>query len=449
MATRWLSPLLTLALAACTQVTEREVAPGDPDGLGALKGDSAGPGWLDWDGQAPDANAELSTPNWPDLQEEPAPPCQAAQTNSWYFQFLDNLCNERVNPSDQDRDRPCPADNSSPEMLRADGSSATYQPGWEIPAWNTTDLAGIVPEELEVAVILIRRVGGVPHYRYLSNGRHDVPFQPWSTTKVLAAANGAAYLRMESNGLVGLDSTVAGFKVGDLVTSLVTYDDDPFNSNSLGAWFHDVGGRQRARDLIGHLWLNRPPEESFGGNYGSLPPDIGYHFMGSDGAELQVVPDLSSGYSNRLSAATLAEALKRIVLHREEPEQRLPGLAWEDVKVLLYGAEDSMKGLWGGMTADTAIYLQAGHDMNYIEERSAGQWLTLSKLGMGTKGQFAHMGYACFPVIGDDGAPVIDQGREFVIATHLTEGDGGWATRDRELARIIRRLEIRIVDGRL
>ena len=75
--------------------------------------------------------------------------------------------------------------------------------------------------------------------------------------------------------------------------------------------------------------------------------------------------------------------------------------------------------------------------------------MTFSKLGLGTKGQFVHMGYGCFPVIDPSGAPVSGHGREFVIATHLKEGGGSWKGRDRELARIYRKIELRIVDGRL
>lgn len=386
----------------------------------------------------------------PEFSEEPPETCQAAESSQWYFQFLDNLCDDYAVPSDLDRDRACAVVDSTPDMQLADGSWVTYQPGSESPSWDTTSLEGLVPSNMEISVILIKRVNGVPHYRYLSNGRHDVSFQPWSTTKVLAAANAGSYLRLESNGEVGLDATAGDLKLGDLVTSLVNYDNAPYSSNGLGAYFHNVGGRKRADDLIGPLWLGRPETETFGGNYGDAVPPVGYSYLSPSGVPLTITPDWSSGYANHLSTATLAEAVKRLVLHREEPAQRLPGLEWPDVQVLLYGAENSeKKGDWGGMSADTAVYIQTGHDMDYIEERSQGQWMTFSKLGLGTKGQFVHMGYGCFPVIDPSGAPVSGHGREFVIATHLKEGGGNWKGRDRELARIYRKIELRIVDGRL
>ena len=386
----------------------------------------------------------------PEFSEEPPASCAAADESQWYFQFLDNLCDDKVEPSSLDRERACAVEDSSAEMQLQDGTWVTYYPSSQAPTWDTTSLAGLVPDSMEISVILIKRVNGVPHYRYLSNGRHDVSFQPWSTTKVLAAANAGSYLRLESDGEVGLDADAGALKLGDLVTSLVNYDNEPYTSNGLGAYFHHVGGRQLADDLIGPLWLNRPETETFGGNYGDSVPPVGYTYTAPNGAELTITPDQSGGYANHLSTATLAEAVKRLVLHREESAQRLPGLDWKDVQVLLYGAEGSTtKASWGGMSADTAVYLQTGHDMDYIEERSQGEWMTFSKLGLGTKGQFVHMGYACFPVLDDDGQAVNGHGREFVIAAHLKEGGGGWVGRDRELARIYRRIELRIVDGRL
>ena len=65
-------------------------------------------------------------------------------------------------------------------------------------------LVGIVPDDLYVTLVLVRRVNGEPHYRYLSNGTHHLTFEPWSTTKFMAVANAGAHLREQSDGLVGL-----------------------------------------------------------------------------------------------------------------------------------------------------------------------------------------------------------------------------------------------------
>ncbi|MBK8252685.1 MAG: hypothetical protein IPK82_08460 [Polyangiaceae bacterium] len=335
-------------------------------------------------------------------------------------------------------------------MTLKDGTVVTYKPSTEPVVFESTALNGIVPAGMDVAVILIRRVGGVPHYRYLSNGSHDKAYQPWSTTKVFAAANAASNMRILSNYTVGLTADVDGNPLGDYVTSVCNYDYNPYSSNGLGRYFHNIGGRDRANDLIHDLWLKRPAQETFGGNYGSAAPPLGYTFVEGNGDNVTVTPDGSAGYANFLSSHTMAEAVKRLVLHREEADQRLPGIQWKDIRVLLFGAEDSTKyGQWGGMTQDTAIYLQTGHDIDYIEKRSHGQWNIFSKLGFGSQGQFLDIGYACFPVLDDQDNPVPGWGREFVIAAHLPTGGNTWKERDRLLAKAYRAIVTRIVDGSL
>ncbi|MEE2779820.1 MAG: hypothetical protein VYE15_04795 [Myxococcota bacterium] len=395
---------------------------------------------------AQDLPSDLEVPL---LDEEPAIACAEATSQSYYYQFLDNLCEDKVLPSVQDRDGACPVSDDSPLMTLTTGQQALYRPSGEPIDWDTSSLQGLVPTDMHIAVILIKRIGGVPHYRYLSTGSHDTPHQPWSTSKFLAAANAAVELRWQSNQAVGLTASVDGHRLGDLVTSLVAYDKDPFTSNSLGAYFHDMGGRGNANDLIHQWWLGRPETETFGGNYGAAPPSLGSTFVEESGASVTLKPQIFGNYKNHLSVYTLAEALKRLVLHREEHAQRLPLIQWEDIKVMLYGAENSHKGQWGGMSADTAAYLHAAHDMDYIEARSQGQWNVFSKLGLGTKAQFGHVGYACWPVLDSEGDSVRGQGREFVIAAHMPQGSGSWAERDREMARVYRRIVTRIVEGGL
>jgi len=386
----------------------------------------------------------------PVIDAEPPPACaKAAQVND-YFQFLDNLCEEKRFPTDTDRDRPCLIDDPSATITLADGTSVTYEPSSVPVEVDTTALAGLVPPGLNITVILVRRVGGVPHYRYLSDGTHDLPLQPWSTTKFIAAANAAATLRIQSNYAVGLTASTSGHALGDLVTSMALYDNNPHTSNGIGRYFHDIGGRARANDLIHALWLGRPMAETFGGNYGDPSPPLGFTFQEPTGESVSITPDAASGYSNNLSTLTLAEALKRLALHREEPSQRLPGIQWEDLRVLFHGASGSAKyGPTGGLSADTAIYLQSGHDIEYLEKRSHGQWRIFSKLGLGSSWQFVNVGYACLPVLDDQGSAVPGWGREFVIAAHLPTGGATWKERDRILARAYRAIVTRIVDGRL
>lgn len=426
-----------IALGACTGGDPEQIvtdgAPPRADGSAAPAADAA-----DAAGEPADA-APFAPEPIPIVDEEPAAPCPDT-TPPGTFQFLDDTCGAKRVPSHEDRELQCP---------NAHSPAADYHSAAEPVVVDGDALVGIVPDELDVTVILIRRVDGVPHYRYLSNGRHDRAYQPWSTTKFLAAANAAASLRIASGYEVGLTATVSDAPLGDLVTSMHSYDGDPYSSNALGRYFHDIGGRARANDLVHELWLGRPATETFGGNYGEAAPALGYTFVEPGGASVTIAPDTTSGPANHLSSFTTAEALKRLVLHREEPAQRLPGIQWSDLRVLLYGAESSARyGPWGGMTADTAIYLQA-HDMDYVERRSHGRWRVFSKLGLGSGGQFLDVGYACLPVLDDQLRPVLDWGVELVIAAHLPTGGASWAERDRLLARAYRAIVIRAVDGRL
>ena len=377
----------------------------------------------------------------PELCDDPSPPN--------YFQFLDDTCGGKVQPTHDDRALACPTVDVSPTIPLTGGGEAVYRSAAE-PIVIEDELEGVVPSGMYVAVILIRRVGGVPHYRYLSNGTANTARQPWSTTKFLAAANAATYLRIESGYDVGLTASVSSTPLGDLVTSMHNYDYASFSSNALGRYFHDIGGRDRANAMIHDAWLKRPASETFGGNYGAPSPGLGYTFTEPGGPSVSITPDNTSGPANHLSTLTTAEALKRLVLHREEESQRLPGIQWPDVETLLYGAEGSSAyGPWGGMTADTAIYLQTGHDIDYLEARSHGRWRIFSKLGLGTQGQFLNVGYGCFPVLDPDDQPVPGWGRELVIAAELPTGGASWAARDRMLAEAYRAIVKRVIDGRL
>ena len=401
---------------------------------------------------ATDSDVETAGSLWPfpEVSSEPPAPCQAALDDPWYFQFLDNLCDEKLLPEDADRHRRCPVVDDSSTMTLASGGLVNYAPSSAPVEVDGGALEGILPEGMSMLVILVKRVAGVPHYRYLSTGDHDLPRQPWSTTKSLAIANAASALRVASDYKLGLTAEVDGVPVGDYVTSVHNYDEQPYASNSLGAWFHDIGGRARANDLIHELWLHRSESESFGGNYGDAAAPLGYSFDEPDGTSVTIAPDSSVGFSNHLSLFTLAEALKRLALHREEPSERLPGVQWFDLAVLFRGAAPSTGyGAFGGMSADTAIYLQMGYDIDHLAARSAGRWRVFSKLGLGSQGQFIHLGYACFPALDDALEPIPGLGREFVIAAHLDSGGSSWDDRDRLFQIGYRAVITRIVEGEL
>jgi hypothetical protein len=303
---------------------------------------------------------------------------------------------------------------------------------------------------MQLTVILIRRINGLLYYKYLSNGTSEQIFQPWSASKFLAVANAASKLRLASNYQVGLTASVGPIPLGDLVTSLHQYDYRfGASSNTLGRYFHNIGDRQRANQMIHDHWLDRPETETFGGNYGGEPLTFQYAFHEKNGQRLHLSPAPISRIRNRLSSLTLAQALLYLVMHREEPNNRLPDIQWDDLKTLFYGAEASTRyPNWGGMSSDTAIYLQA-HDMNYIERRSQGMWRIFSKFGLGEQGEIVNVGYACFPVVDLNSQPVTDRGVEFIIAAHLPNGGKTLVERDRMMARAYRSIVQRIIEDKI
>lgn len=380
---------------------------------------------------AADAADAHDAPTWtpdpvPAIDPEPAAPCADVGKDAWSYQFLDDVCDAKVHPTDLDPDFACPI-------------VATSAPGFRTssePVVVEDVLSDLVPPQLRVTVIVIRRVDGVPRYRYLSNGTSSDVFQPWSSSKFLAIANAGATLRKRSDYAVGLGASVDGREVGDLITAVHDYSGKPWSSNSISRWFHDVGGRANANAMIHEAWLGRPSGETFGGNYGEAAPPLGLTFVEPTGASVTITRDTSSGPANALSTRTLAEALKRLALHREDAATRLPGIQWADLRVLFHGAPPK-DGPLGGMSADTAIYLQAGHDADYVAKRSKGRFRNYSKLGFGS-GQLVHVGYSCWPVLDPSGAPAKDAGDEFVIAARLASGGADMGERDRILARAYR-----------
>jgi hypothetical protein len=164
--------------------------------------------------------------------------------------------------------------------------------------------------------------------------------------------------------------------------------------------------------------------QSLGGNYGEAsPPDLEFNFKGE--GECAVQPDLSGVViENYVSDIVTAELTKRLVLHSSLPPQyRFPGLEDTDVKTVLYGAETSnlFPGLtWGGMTSDTALYLQhaLGEDFQRLTAEAGPDWRVFSKLGAGystlrDRGEITYTTYACFPT---------KQGRalELLVAAHAS-----------------------------
>lgn len=347
------------------------------------------------------------------------------------------------------------------------------------------ELARIVPAgtgvEAKATVGVIRReqTGGAPSVRWLGNGAARDAHQPWSSSKVLAAAHAAARLRTLRRD-VGLDATERGTALGDLMTIVAAYDVNAsrpgVSSNALGAYFHALGGHSRADEYL-HRELGASRDESFGGDYGApVPASVGYMLTppsdaGSPPLDVRADPPPQPPISNQMSCLSMAEWLRRIVCVREDrrpqhsergrpssssspPTNASAPLVWADSVAMLYGnagAHSSgadgaglFPGLqWGGLSMGTDVYVQSAVDLNAMSTRSRGLWRIFSKLGAGVSST-AHPGrfeitlnaYGCFPVVESDvegrggGAAraVPARGLEFVLSAAVVSdvaGDDG------------------------
>lgn len=169
-----------------------------------------------------------------------------------------------------------------------------------------------------------------------------------------------------------------------------------------------------------------------GGNYGeATPTDLTYvvstEYLDGKTNSCQADKDTFVGkYNNTITALSAVEMTRRIALHREIPlDLQFPGATWKDMQNILYGAESSdfFPGLeFGGMSADTAVFLQSSTQMSSLLNTANHQdkWRIFSKLGAGwstsrSVGEIVSNIYACVPIYDASGVNVID-GYEFTLS---------------------------------
>ena len=331
---------------------------------------------------------------------------------------------------------------------------------------DTTTLPSIISNDANLCLIVTRRVQSNDngeasptaklYHKYFCNGedsRSDA-HETWSSSKIFAVSNAAGHLREQActapdgsavTNAMGTDSaalngTHGTTPLGDLASVVCSYDRTlGYTSNSLSSYFHDLGGRQRLHSLVADEsaegWLQSPSVGTLGGNYGEASPtDLQGSMQCADGsacgAHLQTaIP----GYDNSLSQLSHAELTRRIGQHRDLPvDMRFPGASWEDMQQVMYGAGGGQfsQGLslfptvqWGGMTADTSIYVQSALNISAVELVAPGQWRIFSKLGAGYSssrlvGEIINNAYVCLPQLDTaTGAVVPNSGLEFTIST--------------------------------
>lgn len=282
------------------------------------------------------------------------------------------------------------------------------------------------------------------------------------SSKIFAMTNAAGHLRGSESkcsvGAYGLGGNHVDSKhgnntlLGDLATVVCSYDTTAgYSSNSLSSYFHDLGWRERLHTDVLHTWLGAPSIQTLGGNYGeATPSDLGFIVHNSESDVNGCAADKDpwpTVYSNTISALTATEMTRRIIQHRELPSSmQFPNVTWEDMREIMYGAETSALfpgQTWGGMTADTGIFLQSAAKIQDIlandeAVKKAGQWRIFSKLGAGYStsrnvGEIVTNAYGCLPSY-DSESGVIVGGIEFTLTAR------GSIAKDYDLS---------IVDGRV
>ena len=118
--------------------------------------------------------------------------CRAFGANEFYYkhwcgqpgalQYLDDADCAKLFPSNQDRSFTCPVSTA------VDKVPPGYFPERELSQvvvnGSALDFLGAAVANVFVNVILIRRTPGGLVYRYVSNGKHDVPAETWSSRYV-------------------------------------------------------------------------------------------------------------------------------------------------------------------------------------------------------------------------------------------------------------------------
>ena len=107
------------------------------------------------------------------------------------YENTHDACKKKILPTNRERSLSCPVVSTEAEgFLTSDALAGGTHPEVDVHAFD--QVAPFDPKNpVRVVGIVIRRVNGVPHYQYVSNGHHDEVIQPWSSSKwigVLAAA---------------------------------------------------------------------------------------------------------------------------------------------------------------------------------------------------------------------------------------------------------------------
>jgi|GEM_PF-1986362 len=334
-------------------------------------------------------------------------------------------------------------------------------------SWNAlSGKLGVDDNAVDVVVVDIRNVDGVPHYHYFSNGARDDLNQNWSSTKVVAQLAAAHRARVLSNGTIGTSSVINDARLGARSWASHAYALHDTSSNASGGLFKHLaglsspaGGGLNATSFV-RGWLARPAE-LFNGYYGYGAFDSYYNLRAADGAGTVLV-DTSEVVKTRnlLTPLAMAEFWKRVGVNFRDPAL-LPGAgpdgqtygyrsyrdsagsnaytdgtSWSpsitegDLLTMFYGSADPNSDVIGGMLRDIGIrsrFASAFGGGDRLDAWTGGRWRVLGKTGSGN-GDSAYGAYVCLP--GFRG------GREFAVFV-LGKAPGGTARARTTLSRVV------------
>lgn len=292
-----------------------------------------------------------------------------------------------------------------------------------------------------VLAIDIKRIDGVPHYLYLGNAnRQEIPYEPWSSVKILAASAAISKARQSSSGLVGADAYVGEYNISDIITTAMSYrasGNVNTTSNEASNFLIRSATESYATSLITD-WLKVSDNSKFFGKFGKPIFDPQTPTWINENSSVDLPYDYYSRRDQKeMSLLTIGEWVKRLAVSSSDPNTMMPYLTPNDHERLFYGNPETSA--LGGAHKGTSIYIQKaltgletlGHNSNPYSNRNllaketldnlAGKnWRIFLKNGAGpsisrTRGEVTLASYVCLPEL--------DGGREFVIVARSSIKD--------------------------
>lgn len=272
-------------------------------------------------------------------------------------------------------------------------------------------------------IIEIERINGIPHYRYLGNHeRQNIPYEPWSSAKLLAASAALSKARLMSGGRIGGDAIISGKNIGDIITTAMSYKNtaNVVTSSNEAANFLLRSATEEYADRLLNNWLLQNDGSSFFGKFGRPVYNPGSSIWESNGIRTQLPFNYFSGRDQKtMSLLSIGEWLKRLVMHKADPITALPHLTDLDIETIFYGKKGSK--MAGGASKGSSLYLhkavtgidnmgsytapesrQNKRAQEVFEKIGGPNWRVFLKNGAGpsssrNRGEVTLAGYVCLP----------------------------------------------------